>query len=175
MPDAAKRACTSTRTARRSSRTSSTQGQFELEPEVVAFLAAKLDYRVGTIDAKLKVDKIIDGRITYLRLAGGLDNTFPREKLAEGLEGTVIVDVAGVSRVEPAGAAEWRSFVQQVTPLVETIYLTGVDAGVPREAVRHRGPRDQDAGRRLHAAVRVQGTAVRRARARSMSPSTARC
>src|SRR5450432_480523 len=102
------------------------QGQFELEPEVVAFLAAKLDYRVGTIDAKLKVDKVIDGRITYLRLAGGLDNTFPREKLAEGLEGTVIVDLAGVSRVEPAGAAEWRSFVQQVTPLVETMYLTGV-------------------------------------------------
>ena len=103
-----------------------TQGQFELEPEVVAFLAAKLDYRVGTVDSKLKVDKIIDGRITYLRLAGGLDNTFPREKLAEGLEGTVIVDVGGVSRVEPAGAAEWRAFVQQVTPLVEMIYLTGV-------------------------------------------------
>ncbi|MEP6859552.1 MAG: hypothetical protein ABJE66_02970 [Deltaproteobacteria bacterium] len=103
-----------------------TQGQFELEPEVVAFLAAKLDYRVGTVDSKLKVDKIIDGRITYLRLAGGLDNTFPREKLAEGLEGTVIVDVAGVSRVEPAGAAEWRAFVQSVTPLVEMIYLTGV-------------------------------------------------
>jgi anti-anti-sigma regulatory factor len=102
------------------------QGQFELEPEVVAFLSAKLDYRVGTIDAKLRVDKIIDGRITYLRLAGGLDNTFPREKLVEGLEGTVIVDLAGVSRVEPAGAAEWRSFVQQVTPLVETMYLTGV-------------------------------------------------
>jgi len=102
------------------------QGQFELEPEVVAFLAAKLDYRVGTIDSKLRVDKIIDGRITYLRLAGGLDNTFPREKLAEGLEGVVIVDVAGVARVEPAGAAEWRGFVQQIAPLVDTVYLTGV-------------------------------------------------
>jgi anti-anti-sigma regulatory factor len=102
------------------------QGQIVLEPEVVAFLAAKLDYRVGTIDAKLRVDKVIDGRITYLRLAGGLDNTFPREKLAEGLEGVVIVDVGGIARVEPAGAAEWRSFVHQVTPLVETMYLTGV-------------------------------------------------
>ena len=38
----------------------------------------------------------------------------------------MIVDVAGVSRVEPAGAAEWRSFVQQVTPLVEQLYLVGV-------------------------------------------------
>jgi anti-anti-sigma regulatory factor len=102
------------------------QGTVELEPDVVAFLAAKLDYRVGTIDAKLRVDKIIEGRVTYLRLAGGLDNTFPRDKLAEGLEGTVIVDVGGVSRVEPAGAAEWRSFVQAVTPLVDQLLLVGV-------------------------------------------------
>ncbi|HUJ59204.1 MAG TPA: hypothetical protein VLX92_11950 [Kofleriaceae bacterium] len=102
------------------------QGQFELEPQVVAFLAAKLDYRIGTLDAKLRIDKAIDGTITYVRLAGDLNNTFPRDKLAEGLEGTVIVDVAAVSRVEPAGAAEWRSFVQQVAPLVDQLYLVGV-------------------------------------------------
>ncbi len=102
------------------------QGAFELDAPVVAFLAAKLDYRIGTIEAKLRVDKIIEGRITYLRLAGDLNNSFPRDKLAEGLEGTVIVDVTGVPRVEPAGAAEWRSFVQQVTPLVEQLYLVGV-------------------------------------------------
>src|SRR5262249_11678322 len=68
------------------------QGAFELEWHVVSFLAAKLDYRIGTIEAKLHVDKIIEGRITYLRLGGDLNNSFPRDKLAEGLEGTVIVD-----------------------------------------------------------------------------------
>ncbi|HEY0253110.1 MAG TPA: zinc ribbon domain-containing protein, partial [Kofleriaceae bacterium] len=98
----------------------------ELAPDIIAFLASKLDYRVGTIDAKLKLDKVIDGRITYLRLAGGLDNTFPRDKVAEGLEGVVIADLSLISRVEPAGAAEWRSFIQQVSPLVEIIYFTGV-------------------------------------------------
>lgn len=102
------------------------QGQVTLAPDVLAFLAAKLDYRVGTIDAKLKVDKVIDGRITYLRLAGGLDATFPRDKLAEGLEGIVIADVGGVTRVEPPGAAQWRSFILQAAPLVEMVYLTGV-------------------------------------------------
>ncbi len=102
------------------------QGQFELDADVIAFLAAKLDYRVGTIDQKLKVDKIIDGRVTYLRLAGDLNNTFPREKLAEGLEGTVILDLNGVPRVEPAGAAEWRSFIQMVAPLVEQLLIVGV-------------------------------------------------
>ena len=102
------------------------QGAFELDPAIVQFLATKLDYRIGTIDAKVRVDKLIEGRITYLRLAGDLNNTFPREKLAEGIEGLVVVDVAGVTRVEPAGAAEWRSFVQQVSPLVEQLLIVGV-------------------------------------------------
>jgi hypothetical protein len=102
------------------------QGPFELDGDVAAFLATKLDYRIGVLDAKVRVDKIIDGRITYLRLAGDLNNTFPRDKLAEGIEGAVIVDVGGIPRVEPAGAAEWRSFVTQVAPLVEQIYLVGV-------------------------------------------------
>ncbi len=102
------------------------QGPFELEPDLIQFLAAKLDYRVGTIDQKVHVDKIIDGRVTYLRLSGDLNNTFPREKLAEGVEGLVILDVDGVSRVEPAGAAEWRGFISAVTPLVEQAYLCGV-------------------------------------------------
>jgi len=102
------------------------QGKFELDADVIGFLAAKLDYRVGTIDQKLKVDKIIEGRLTYLRLGGDLNNTFPREKLAEGLEGTVILDVTAMPRVEPAGAAEWRAFVQQVTPIVESLLIVGV-------------------------------------------------
>jgi hypothetical protein len=102
------------------------QGQWELDADVIAFLAAKLDYRVGTIDQKLRVEKFIDGRATYLRLGGDLNNSFPREKLAEGLEGTVILDLTGVHRVEPAGAAEWRSFMQMISPLVEQILMLGV-------------------------------------------------
>jgi len=102
------------------------QGQFELDHDLVNFLAAKLDYRVGTIEQKLHVDKIIEGRITYLRLNGDLNNSFPRDKLAEGLEGQVILDVTGVPRVEPAGAAEWRGFISQVMPLVEQTYFVGV-------------------------------------------------
>jgi len=102
------------------------QGAFELEADVVSFLAAKLNYRVGTIDSKLKVDKFIEGRLTYLRLTGDLNNSFPREKLAEGVEGTVILDVTHVPRVEPAGAAEWRGFMQMVAPLVDSVLVTGV-------------------------------------------------
>lgn len=102
------------------------QDKFSLEPEVAAFLASKLDYAVAEGARKLKVDKVIEGRTTFLRLAGDLDRAFPRDKLAEGLEGTVILDVSAVGKIEPAGAAEWRSFIQMITPGVEQLYLFGV-------------------------------------------------
>ena len=102
------------------------QEKFELEPEVANFLASKLNYAVADLNRKLRIDKVIEGRSVYLRLLGDLDKTFPREKLAEGLEGTVILDLSSIGRIEPAGAAEWRGFVKMVTPLVESLFLAGV-------------------------------------------------
>lgn len=102
------------------------QERFELEAEVANFLASKLNYAVADLNRKLRIDKVIEGRSVYLRLLGDLDKTFPREKLAEGLEGTVILDLSSIGRIEPAGAAEWRGFIKMVTPLVEQLYLAGV-------------------------------------------------
>jgi anti-anti-sigma regulatory factor len=102
------------------------QEKFELEPAVVAFLQARLSYAVSDLNKKLHTDKVVEGRTTYLRLSGDLDRGFPRDKLAEGLEGTVLVDLANIGRIEPAGAAEWRGFVQMVTPIVDQLYLAAV-------------------------------------------------
>jgi anti-anti-sigma regulatory factor len=105
------------------------QERFELPDDVATFVAARLAYGVGEAGRKLKVDKLVDGRITLLRLQGDVDGSFPRDKLAEGLEGTVVVDVAQVGAIDPAGAAAWRGLVQQVTPLVEAFYLVAVGPG----------------------------------------------
>ncbi len=102
------------------------QDRFALEPVVATFLATKLDYAVADLNRKLRVDKVIEGRTTYLKLSGDLDRTFPRDKLAEGLEGTVVADLAGLGRIEPAGAAEWRAFVQMTTPIVDQLLLANV-------------------------------------------------
>jgi anti-anti-sigma regulatory factor len=102
------------------------QEKFELDADVAGFLSSKLNYSVSDAARKLRIDKMIEGRAVYLRLAGDLDNTFPREKLAEGLEGNVVIDVAGIGKIEPAGAAEWRGFIQMVTPGAEHVYLVGV-------------------------------------------------
>ncbi|HTJ45532.1 MAG TPA: hypothetical protein VL463_25685 [Kofleriaceae bacterium] len=121
------------------------QDKFELDGQVAAFLSAKLNYTVSEQSRKLRVDKLIEGRATFLRLAGDLDASFPREKLAEGLEGTVIVDVAGVGRIEPAGAAEWRGFLQMITPAAEAIYLLGVPPAFLEKLTRPEdmGPKTQ--------------------------------
>ncbi|HEY4242884.1 MAG TPA: hypothetical protein VGM88_23875 [Kofleriaceae bacterium] len=105
------------------------QEPFELAPEVAGFLATRLSYVVGELSRKLRVDKIIEGRVTYVRLAGDFDENFPREKLAEGLEGTVLVDLGSLGRIEPAGAAAWRAFVQQVTPVVDAIAIAAAPPG----------------------------------------------
>ncbi len=105
------------------------QDKFELDPEVGAFLSSKLNYTVSESARRLRMDKIIEGRSTYLKLAGNLDGTFPREKLAEGMEGTIIIDVGGMGKIDPAGAAEWRGFLQMITPGAESIYLVGVPPG----------------------------------------------
>ena len=86
------------------------QPRFELPSDVADFLSTKLDYVTGA-DRHLQVDKYVEGRFTYLRLSGNLDGSFPSEKLAEGLEGVVVVDVSGLGNVDIAGAAEWRNFV----------------------------------------------------------------
>jgi len=105
------------------------QEKFELDPEVGAFLSSKLNYTVSESARRLRMDKIIEGRSTYLKLAGDLDGAFPREKLAEGMEGTIIIDVGGMGKIDPAGAAEWRGFVQMITPAAESIFLVGVPPG----------------------------------------------
>lgn len=105
------------------------QQQFELDHEVAAFLSSKLNYTVSESARRLRIDKIIEGRSTYLKLAGDLDGSFPREKLAEGLEGTIIIDIAGMGKIDPAGAAEWRGFVQMISPAAESIFLLGTPPG----------------------------------------------
>lgn len=104
------------------------QGPFELDPEIRVLLtsASKLDSAIAEVDQRLHVDKVVEGRFTSIKLSGDLNASFPRTKLAEGLEGTIIVDLSGLGKLDPAGAAEWRTFLQMITPLADAIYLTGM-------------------------------------------------
>jgi hypothetical protein len=97
-------------------------------PEVAAFLASRLNYSQDAGARKLKIEKAIDGRATYLKLAGDLDGSFPREKIADGAEGDVIFDLGGIGKIDPAGAAEWRQMMAQIAAPSERILIVGAPA-----------------------------------------------
>jgi anti-anti-sigma regulatory factor len=101
------------------------QPPFELPPDVADFLASKLKYSVTGTERRLQIDKHIDGRNTFVKLVGNLDGSFPSSKIAEGLEGTIVVDVSGVGTIDLAGAAEWRNLVTQTKPTAERLLVVG--------------------------------------------------
>jgi anti-anti-sigma regulatory factor len=101
------------------------QQAFELNPEIVDFLSTKLRYSLAGGDRRLHVDKQIEGRATYLKFVGNLDGSFPSSKIAEGLEGIIVVDLSGVGTVDLAGAAEWRNFITMTKSTAEKVFLVG--------------------------------------------------
>jgi anti-anti-sigma regulatory factor len=104
------------------------QREFELDQNVGNFLVSKLGYQVGDLSRRIQAEKVLEGRNTLMKLAGNLDAAFPGSKLAEGIEGTVVVDLAGVGGVDPAGAAEFRKFVSLMKPHAERIYLNACES-----------------------------------------------
>ena len=101
------------------------QQPFELDADIAEFLSSKLSYSVTGGDRRLQVDKHIAGRDTYLKFVGNLDGSFPSSKIAEGLEGTIVVDASAVGTLDLAGAAEWRNFITQTKSTAERVYLVG--------------------------------------------------
>jgi anti-anti-sigma regulatory factor/DNA-directed RNA polymerase subunit RPC12/RpoP len=101
------------------------QARFELPPPVAAFLSAKLSYEVSESARRFRAEKHVEGRWTHLKLSGDLDTSFPRDKIAEGLEGVVVIDVSAVGKIDPAGAAGWRSFLAAASPVCEKMFLSG--------------------------------------------------
>jgi len=117
------------------------QPQFDLAQGVPEFLAAKLNYNIAGGNRRLQIDKYIEGSFTFLRFSGNLDGAFSSEKVAEGLEGSVVVDVAGLGGVDIAGAAEWRNFVTLARKGATRIYLLDCPP-----VLLERLPRTEDLG-----------------------------
>lgn len=101
------------------------QATFELDGQVTTFLISKLNYAVSELARRIQCEKFLEDRNTYVKLVGNLDSAFPGEKLAEGLEGTIVIDCGGIGGIDPAGAAEFRKFLNGIVPSVERVHLIG--------------------------------------------------
>lgn len=104
-----------------------------IAPAVMQFLRVHLNYGQGG-QRKLRIEKRIEGRYTYFKLSGDLDSDLKPEKLADGLEGEVIVDLSGILSIDPVGTAHWRKLMRTLDAKtgteesVERINFIGVPA-----------------------------------------------
>jgi anti-anti-sigma regulatory factor len=124
------------------------QGPVQMPPEVQTYITAELSTRLDDHGRPLGptfwAEKFVKGGCSYLRLTGSLDGTFPAEKLGDGLEGVIVLDLAGIWRVFPAGGALWRDFMALITPHATAIYFVGVTPAFDRLTnAEDLGPRGQ--------------------------------
>ncbi len=101
------------------------QPNAQIPPSVMNFLRVHLSYGQGG-QRKLKIEKRIEGRATYLKFSGDLDSDLRAQKLADGLEGEVIFDLGGILSVDPVGTAQFRKLMQMLAA------KTGTDEQVDR-------------------------------------------
>lgn len=83
-------------------------------PDTAAFLARQLDYQVGQGSPQIRISKLVAGDKTVIRLLGELNNTLPGDQLTEGVEGEVLFDLSGVTRVTPSGAHLCSGLVERM-------------------------------------------------------------
>lgn len=97
----------------------------EVDANVAAFLVSRLAHPSGRAAARVDAEKRVVGRTTEVRIVGDLDAAFPGERIAEGLEGNVVLDVSGIGRIDPAGVARFRRFLAAMTPAIDRLHLVG--------------------------------------------------
>src|SRR5262245_24369492 len=75
-------------------------------------------------EPKLRIDKVSDGAVTCLRLAGTIDEAFEGKKLAQTVRGgTLVLDLGEVRKISSFGIREWVDFVGAAGERVDALLL----------------------------------------------------
>ena len=93
--------------------------------ETAAFLERHLDYQAGDSKGKIRVAKLVEGDQTVIQLMGELNDTLPLDSLKDGLEGSLALDLYGLSRVTAAGSERWLSLLKEAFKGVDRLDLFG--------------------------------------------------
>jgi hypothetical protein len=112
------------------------QPPFEMDPKVAAFLAGRTQYTVTDAVRKTRIEKRIKDRFTFISIGGDIAEDFPIQKISEGLEGDVVLDLSGVGRIAEAGFARWRMLLQTIAPTTERILVAGLPAALLEHLTR---------------------------------------
>lgn len=101
------------------------QKQFVLDQKIASFLVSRLDYAVSDLARRIHAEKTVGDSATFLKLSGNIDSSLPSRKLAEGMEGSVILDLGSVGGIDPPGAAEFRKFLALLNLSCQRVFMIG--------------------------------------------------
>jgi len=106
------------------------QPPFEVDPRVASFLAGRVGYSVPESLRKVRIEKRIRDRYTFISVIGDVAEDFPLQKIAEGLEGDVVFDLTAVRQISEMGLSNWRQLVRTVAPSTEKILVVGLPSSM---------------------------------------------
>ena len=119
------------------------QPEFELDPKIATFLATRTRYTMPEGLRRIRVEKKVHDRFTFLGLSGDLGEEFPTQKIAEGLEGDIVFDLAAVGRVSEGGQERWGDLLATIAPVTERIIILGLPAMMLETLSRERDLADK--------------------------------
>jgi serine/threonine protein kinase len=103
-------------------------GATKVSPEVARSLAKQGLYsgEATNADKPPRIIKLVHGSVTYFRIIGNIGAMFRARPLLVGAEGEIVIDVADVERVDPAGLNEWKRLLKAMSTQVSAITLVDI-------------------------------------------------
>jgi serine/threonine protein kinase len=122
----------------------------EIDPAAANILEKSGLFVVRRLGAAPTGTKMVHGEITLLEIAGTLDQRFKPKRLASGIEGHVVLDLAGVENADDA--QRWNQLLDE---LAGATSITVVE--LPQKLVKLFAHREMELGRAIVGSVRLKG------------------
>jgi hypothetical protein len=88
-----------------------------------------------------RLEKMVEGNTTRIRLRGPLDASIRWKRMFDGLEGEVAIDLSLVSEIEPGAAVDLAASLEGFDASVERVSIIGAPAALVERLGLHRPPR----------------------------------
>jgi serine/threonine-protein kinase len=100
-------------------------GAKNIDPEAASLMERRGLHALRKVGKPPEAIKLVHEKVTLFRLSGTLDGRFRQRRLASGVEGDVVFDLADIEGVDAVGAERWRELLGELASAT-TITLVDV-------------------------------------------------
>ena len=98
-------------------------GAKAIDPGAAKMLKQTRLYEVRETGRPPEETKLVHGEVTLFQITGTLDRRFKPRRLASGVEGHVVFDLAEVEGLDPVGAARWKQLLDALTAATSIVLV----------------------------------------------------